>query len=517
LPKPSAIPFIDVFAGPGGLGEGFSAYTDSRGRRQFESVLSIEKDEHAHRTLMLRSFCRQFPPGDLPEDYYEFLRGEINVDELYERRPAEFEAARHHAWREELGPDKAEIIRRRIDDKLKRAPRSVLLGGPPCQPFSMAGRARNRTGTRYSDGKETRHELYLEYLQIIADHAPDVFVMENVRGLISASFNGVRMLERIYSDLRKPWHAMNDIGRAITNRRRAQYKLYAIGVDADDAATLFEQQDFLVHCERYGVPQARHRLIILGVHKGIAKAPGKLREATQETVRSVLQGMPKLRSGLSRGDNPVDWYEAVSGMRDEAWLRRLKREDPETASEVHASLELVPQRRRADRGARFVECDATTQFEPQWFYDPRLGGVCNHETRKHMERDLHRYMFVSCFGKAHGTSPALRHFPKQLLPNHRSVQRALKGGNFADRFRVQIWNRPSTTIVSHIAKDGHYYIHPDPTQCRALTVREAARLQTFPDNYFFLGNRTQQYTQVGNAVPPLLARQIAGIVADLLA
>lgn len=505
-----------MFAGPGGLGEGFSACSDARGRRQFECVLSVEKDEHAHRTLTLRAFCRQFPAGDLPEDYYEFLRGEIDLEELYERHPIEYEAARDHAWREELGPDKAENIRRRIDEKLKAADRSVLLGGPPCQPFSMAGRARNRTGTRYSDGKETRHELYLEYLQIIADHAPDVFVMENVRGLTSASFDGVRMLSRIYDDLGKPWHAMNDLGRAVTTRRRAQYELYAIGVGADDTAALFDQQDFLVHCERYGVPQARHRLIILGVHKDVGKVPGKLREAPRETVRSVLHGLPKLRSGLSRGDNPDDWYETVAGMRHEAWLRWLDREDPKTASRVHTALEKVPSRRQADRGGKYLAGDFATILEPEWFYDTRLGGVCNHETRQHMERDLHRYMFVSCFGRAHGTSPALRHFPVELLPNHKSVQRALKGGNFADRFRVQVWNRPSTTIVSHIAKDGHYYIHPDPTQCRALTVREAARLQTFPDNYFFLGNRTQQYTQVGNAVPPLLARQIAGIVADLL-
>jgi len=131
-----------------------------------------------------------------------------------------------------------------------------------------------------------------------------------------------------------------------------------------------------------------------------------------------------------------------------------------------------------------------------------------------MRSDLHRYIFAASFAKIRGCSPKISQFPEQLLPAHENVSSA--SVPFNDRFRVQIADAPSTTVVAHIAKDGHYYIHPDPSQCRSLTVREAARLQTFPDNYFFEGNRTQQYTQVGNAVPPLLARKIAAIVASAI-
>jgi DNA (cytosine-5)-methyltransferase 1 len=134
-----------------------------------------------------------------------------------------------------------------------------------------------------------------------------------------------------------------------------------------------------------------------------------------------------------------------------------------------------------------------------------------------MRADLERYLFVAAFGEAFDRSPKLDEFPTSLLPDHKNAKPTGKGEiPFSDRFRVQRWDAPSTTITSHISKDGHYYIHPDLLQCRALTVREAARLQTFPDNYFFEGNRTQQYHQVGNAVPPYLAMQIARSVADIL-
>jgi DNA (cytosine-5)-methyltransferase 1 len=133
-----------------------------------------------------------------------------------------------------------------------------------------------------------------------------------------------------------------------------------------------------------------------------------------------------------------------------------------------------------------------------------------------MDSDLWRYFFLACYAAVHKKSPNLSDFPASLLPNHDNVKK-VKGKDliFKDRFRVQVRSKPATTVTSHIGKDGHYFIHPDPLQCRSLTVREAARLQTFPDNYFFSGPTTKQYQQVGNAVPPLLARQIAAVVYNL--
>jgi DNA (cytosine-5)-methyltransferase 1 len=163
-----------------------------------------------------------------------------------------------------------------------------------------------------------------------------------------------------------------------------------------------------------------------------------------------------------------------------------------------------------------MAADAKPAKLAAWLDGSAVGGVLNHNSRGHMASDLRRYFFWSAYASIHGRSPSLADVPHFLRPDHENVKGDATDAPFADRFRVQLPTKPSTTVTCHIAKDGHYYIHHDPQQCRSLSVREAARIQTFPDTYYFEGPVTEQYKQVGNAVPPFLAKQIGDLVARIL-
>jgi DNA (cytosine-5)-methyltransferase 1 len=338
--------------------------------------------------------------------------------------------------------------------------------------------------------------------------------MENVKGLLSATVNEQRVFTRIIDDLHDPKRAILREGRGTRqNGRSHHYNLYSLvhhGLIGD-----VELADYVVRAEHVGLPQCRHRVIILGVRDDMnGSKPDLLPTHDRITAAKVLNGLPRLRSGLSKEEDSADaWIAVLEESRNASWFKCLS--DRNLKTEILATLNALTQP-RSDRGGEFIHGQPSIEYERDWFLDARLNGVCNHSSRGHMSSDLHRYLFAACFADVCGRSPVLSEFPVLLRPNHKNIKAALNGGHFEDRFRVQLRNRPSTTITSHISKDGHYYIHPDATQCRSLTVREAARLQTFPDNYFFCGNRTAQYTQVGNAVPPLLARAVATIVHQLL-
>jgi DNA (cytosine-5)-methyltransferase 1 len=503
------ISIIDIFAGPGGLGEGFSALRSKSGSPIFKIKLSIEKDEFAHSTLELRAFFRQFCHDKVPENYYRYLRGDLSRCELFEMYPKEAEKAKSEAWLAELGKTDRLLVKTRIETALDGEKNWVLIGGPPCQAYSLAGRSRMIGKDRQKYERDERHFLYKEYLRILANHQPSVFVMENVKGLLSAQLQQHKTFELILNDLRNPLDAIES-----NSKRPLHYRLFSISKKRIENTPEIEPSDFIVRCEDYGIPQARHRIIIVGIRSDIYKSdPETLNIVSKRvTIEDVIGDLPRLRSGLSRENDSADeWLSTIKSIEEANWLTST---DASLQQALHGAARKVGT--RLGRGGRFVRFIPAPRVYENWYVDNTLAGVCNHETRSHIRSDLHRYFFAAVFAFKYGKSPTLGDFPSELLPDHDNVKEALRGSKFNDRFRVQICGRPSTTVVSHISKDGHYYIHYDPSQCRSLTVREAARLQTFPDNYFFEGNRTQQYHQVGNAVPPLLANKIASIIFKVL-
>lgn len=511
-----AIPIIDLFAGPGGLGEGFMSLSDKKGRSVFDIKLSIEKDEHAHKTLTLRSFYRQFKKHNrpVPAQYYGAIREpdlkkrEALIEKMLEAYPEGIEA-KNEAYLAELGSDQwpPEKIDQLIKDRLsKDVGKWVLIGGPPCQAYSNAGRSR----VGGIDPKDHRVYLYKEYLRIIQKHDPAVFVMENVQGLLSAKVGEGKVFDWMKRDLRV----------------NGRYEIHSLvkPVETD--------KDFLIKAEDYGVPQKRHRVILLGVRNDLKHKDKYLEKKDHINLQTVIGKLPALRSGINRAfdryhesevykngnpkrlyinlkDSEKNWNELITNQIDtlKKWgdipLNGLSKGVAQFTNGV---------------GNEFIPCENTiAENHPlkDWYIDNNLQGVPNHESRTHLTQDLMRYMFAGLYVEKYGTFPRLQDYARHhsdLIPDHANVD----SGKFTDRFRVQVADKPATTITSHISKDGHYFIHYDPKQCRSLTVREAARIQTFPDNYLFRGSRTQQFHQVGNAVPPYLAYQISCLVKDII-
>lgn len=494
------IPVIDLFAGPGGLGEGFSSLKDQSGNPVFQTIMSIEKDKQAHKTLRLRSFFRKIVRANnstVPLLYLQYMktREAAKLDALIEKYPDEWEAADYEAICATLEDDDDTLVKKG-GERLKKYGVDeegpwVLIGGPPCQAYSLVGRSRRAHDAKLEE--DPKQTLYKCYLAFINELKPTVFVMENVKGLLSARRKGEGVFDRICQDMRAAGYEIRSLVKEQAN----------------------DPRDYVVEAERFGIPQMRHRVILLGVKKGCDVETGILSEVEQMTLRETLVGIPSIRSGFSETNR--DWRDMNwNSYINEAITRILETEEGKDVEEI---LEHV----KSKAPLRLMQRSSVTGEKGRYhkWYRGRLGVhtvLANHVSRTHLAADLDRYVFCAAYAEKHGSPARISEFPKILYPKHRNVLEAKEGEEikFDDRFRVQLWDRPSTTVTSHIAKDGHYYIHPDPAQCRSLTVREAARLQTFPDDYLFEGNRTSQYTQVGNAVPPLLAQQIGEIVASFL-
>lgn len=535
------IPIIDIFAGPGGLGEGFSSLLNENGERTFRIRLSIEKDPHAHQTLKLRSFFREFNPGQVPEDYYAFVRGEISLNELYDRFPEQAASAEQEACCGTLGePDEGDMnaltneeVDNRIQNALQGQNNWVLIGGPPCQAYSLVGRSR-RQETILDESKDKRVGLYKEYLRIIAVHQPAVFVMENVKGILSAKTEENQIFSKILQDLSDPIRACISEGDLEdNNQQHIRYRIYSLAQTSDaydaDGNPVFKPNDFIIKSEDYGVPQKRHRVILLGIREDMPAPESVLEKKEEVSLSSIIGNLPEIRSGITRSFTHFTLgtddkgkvkkrrhYERVNDCFEE-WSGYVERFNNEinTILGVETDQFILPE----TLGEEYIPVGDYDLLPDHplvdWYSDSNLNGIIHHVSRKHLLQDIKRYMFASRYAEVHGNFPRLEDYRlagEDLMPDHENAE----SGKFTDRFRVQLLDIPATTVTSHISKDGHYFIHYDPNQSRSFTVREAARVQTFPDNYYFCGGRTQQFHQVGNAVPPYLAYQIAQIVKNIL-
>jgi DNA (cytosine-5)-methyltransferase 1 len=514
---------VDLFAGPGGLGEGFSSLNNGR---SFEVLVSAEMDPFARSTLRLRAFYRALKTQnpDALDDYYNFCENSGSAQPWTSKSYPQWQHADSEARQIKLGSVEGNFeLDRILDSRLDNTKPWVLIGGPPCQAYSLVGRARNKGNIEYKAENDNRHFLYREYLRIIQARKPAIFVMENVKGILSSKIGGERIFPQILQDLADP-----DAALGVSTPSSSKYKIcslvsddvYESGMDPRN----IDFSNFIIRSEQYGIPQGRHRVILVGVsEKYFDELSGmSLVAKPAPNVGEVIGKLPPLRSTLSRGHDTADiWTGEILGHLDTLMSDFLLsgKFDPAFEMKLKIVRESFAGGRLTNGGLRVKKDNSWSGIisEPEfdkWISDSKLKVWLNHEARGHMSGDLKRYLYASIFAQAHNVSP--KGHEEFDLPGLAPLHKNWESGKFSDRFRVQVKDQPSSTITSHISKDGHYFIHYDPSQCRSLTVREAARLQTFPDNYFFLGNRTQQYHQVGNAVPPLLAKKIADLVERII-
>ena len=381
------IPVVDVFAGCGGLSEGFNSLR--RGDTwPFEVRLHIEKETAPIKTLQLRSFYHQFRHTRAPDDYYKYVSGAIDRDELFQRHPEAAKRAEQSCLQMELGDSttNTERLNRRIEEATQGTDDWVLIGGPPCQAYSTIGRVRNNSVEGYTLENDDRLKLYQEYLKIIARHWPAVFVMENVRGLLSASVHDKSIFGQMLDDLEKPQGTSEPSGQG--------YRIYSLTTKGfSNCGNSSDPTKFVVKAEEYGVPQARHRVVVLGVRADISLEPEPLTQQHEKVnANEVLDDLPNVRSGLSTKDSLEGWLSGIREIKEQTWWHEV---DPKLQAKIcDASNELTEA--TWGRGGPYLDADAKCSYDRDWFVDSRLRGILNHEARTHRKDDLWRYLYAAC-------------------------------------------------------------------------------------------------------------------------
>lgn len=432
---------IDLFAGCGGLSEGFI-------QAGFEVISQIEMDEWACETLSTRHMYHALKKMGKEHYYHKYLRGEIFKKQLLNKFPDVYELVSHGVIKAKFGKSKLSRILEKIEKATKHYGASrfnVVIGGPPCQSYSLIG----RSSDPHRMENDKRHFLYEYYLKILAYLKPDFFVFENVPGLITAEAKGKEIFLKMLDDFRNinpPYEIAPSFDEYYENPR-----------------------EYLLDSSDYGVPQKRKRVIFVGYKKSLLQ----YNKNVKDVFKSILTTTMPRHAGYTIVDAIGDMPPLKPGEGSDRWFGEYPKE-------------------------------ALTPYQLKMRNNSP--GIINFKARTHMKSDLERYRFFIEHHKNGNGAATLEDLIDQrpdLIPAHKNLS------GFLDRFKVQWWYQPSSTIISHISKDGHYYIHPDLCQCRSFTVREAARCQSFPDNYLFEGPRTDQFRQVGNAVPPMLAKVIA--------
>jgi DNA (cytosine-5)-methyltransferase 1 len=415
--------YIDLFAGAGGLSEGFI-------KAGYQPIAHVEIDEAASFTLKTRVAYQHLKDNKKEDIYRAYLRNEITRNELYKNIPPELmESVINLPIGDEHNSNIHALIGNQLSNQSIRDI-DLIIGGPPCQAYSLVGRARSDNGMK----GDPRNHLYVQYAKYLETYNPKMFVFENVLGLKSAQK----------------------------------------GIYLENMKKLFEKkgyniQVFTVEADNFNVLQKRKRIIIIGWKRDfnlVIPDLEAIRLNEGYNVSAIFSDLPELQSGF--GEDRFQFYsEASNKYLKAAGIRNGIKE------------------------------------------------LTHHVARPHTLQDREIYKIAVEQWNRNKERLDYNSLPKKLKTHNNRT-------SFIDRFKVVAGdNKYSHTVVAHIAKDGHYYIHPDIDQNRSITVREAARLQSFPDDYFFEGvkehkNRTAAFKQIGNAVPPLMAHIIAQKIKELL-
>lgn len=394
---------IDLFAGAGGLSEGFR-------RNKFNIVAHVEMDKDASYTLKTREAFYYCKKNKL--DYYNmYLNGNITRDELYSKIP---QKTLEKVINQEISKDTIHDIFEKIDKNLKGKHVTGIIGGPPCQAYSIAGRSRKKDMKN-----DPRNFLYKYYLEFLKKYKPDFYVFENVQGIFSAK-NGT-----IFYDIEK-------------NLKKLGYT--------------FEYK--LLNSKDFGVIQDRKRVIIIGYRQELnLNYPNFEKTRLDFNIKDLFEDLPTLNDGETN-----NIYQSATN----DCLKKLK------------------------------------------IRDKSWNILTYNQARKLNDND--KKIYKICI---QNNNIKYKDLPTELIKHNNT-------DCFEDRFKVVDYYKPCQTMVAHISKDGHHYIHPDINQCRSLTVREAARIQSFPDDYYFESSRTSAFKQIGNAVPVYMAEQIAKKIEESL-